>query len=118
MTGVNDKLYIAGISSTKLGKRPDASVKQMVREAVEAALADAGASVGDIDAAWFSNTRQPMLEGQNTVRGQIALRPLGFESVPVVNIENACASGSSARCPHPGRDANAAELCLEGCSAR
>ena len=96
MTGVNDKLYIAGISSTKLGKRPDASVKQMVREAVEAALADAGASVGDIDAAWFSNTRQPMLEGQNTVRGQIALRPLGFESVPVVNIENACASGSSA----------------------
>ena len=96
MTGVNDKLYIAGISSTKLGKRPDASVKQMVREAVEAALADAGASVGDIDAAWFSNTRQPMLEGQNTVRGQIALRSLGFESVPVVNIENACASGSSA----------------------
>ncbi|MEN8677564.1 MAG: thiolase family protein, partial [Alteriqipengyuania sp.] len=85
-----------GISCTKLGKRLDASVKQMVREAVDAALADAGASVGDVDAAWFSNTRQPMLEGQNTVRGQIALRPLGFESVPVVNIENACASGSSA----------------------
>ena len=96
MTGATDKIYIAGISCTKLGKRPDASVKQMVREAVEAALADAGASVGNVDAAWFSNTRQPMLEGQNTVRGQIALRPLGFESVPVVNIENACASGSSA----------------------
>jgi acetyl-CoA acetyltransferase len=96
MMGMQDKVYIAGISCTKLGKRLDASVKQMVSEAVDAALADAGASVGDVDAAWFSNTRQPMLEGQNTVRGQIALRPLGFESVPVVNIENACASGSSA----------------------
>ena len=41
MTGATDKIYIAGISCTKLGKRPDASVKQMVREAVEAALADA-----------------------------------------------------------------------------
>ena len=96
MTGAADKITIAGISCTRLGKRPDASVKQLVREAVDAALADAGASVGDIDAAWFSNTRQPMLEGQNTIRGQVALRPLGFESVPVVNIENACASGSSA----------------------
>ncbi|USA39442.1 thiolase family protein [Pelagerythrobacter marinus] len=93
---MTEPVYIAGISCTRLAKRPDTSVKALVREAVEAALKDAGADVGDIDAAWFSNTRQPMLEGQNTVRGQIALRPLGFESVPVVNIENACASGSSA----------------------
>lgn len=81
---------------TRFGKRPDHSVKSLTAEAVRAALADAGAAVGDIEAAWFSNTRQPMLEGQNTVRGQIALRPLGLTGIPVVNVENACASGSTA----------------------
>lgn len=81
---------------TRFGKRPDHSVKSLTAEAVRAALADAGAAVEDIEAAWFSNTRQPMLEGQNTVRGQIALRPLGLTGIPVVNVENACASGSTA----------------------
>lgn len=89
-------VFIAGISMTRFGKRPDDSVKSLTAEAVRAALADAGAAVGDIEAAWFSNTRQPMLEGQNTVRGQIALRPLGLTGIPVVNVENACASGSTA----------------------
>ena len=89
-------VFIAGISMTRFGKRPDQSVKSLTAEAVTAALADAGAAVGDIEAAWFSNTRQPMLEGQNTVRGQIALRPLGLTGIPVVNVENACASGSTA----------------------
>ena len=88
--------FIAGISMTALGKRPDDSVKTLTAEAVTAALKDAGATTGDIQAAWFSNTRQPMLEGQNTVRGQIALRGLGITGIPIVNVENACASGSTA----------------------
>lgn len=88
--------FIAGISMTELGKRPVDSVKTLTAQAVSAALADAGTTVGDIQAAWFSNTRQPMLEGQNTVRGQIALRGLGITGIPIVNIENACASGSTA----------------------
>ncbi|MBU1348104.1 MAG: thiolase family protein [Alphaproteobacteria bacterium] len=89
-------IFIAGISMTRFGKRPEDSVKSLAAEAVTAALADAGADVSDIEAAWFSNTRQPMLEGQNTVRGQIALRPLGLTGIPVTNVENACASGSTA----------------------
>ncbi|MNU32491.1 3-ketoacyl-CoA thiolase [compost metagenome] len=89
-------VFIAGVSMTALGKRPADTVKSLTAEAVREALADAGAQVGDIEAAWFSNTRQPMLEGQNTVRGQIALRPLGLTGIPVVNVENACASGSTA----------------------
>lgn len=88
--------FLAGISMTRFGKRPADSVKALTAEAVTAALADAGASVADIEAAWFSNTRQPMLESQNTVRGQIALRPLGLTGLPVTNVENACASGSTA----------------------
>ena len=93
---MSGQVFIAGISMTRFGKRPGDSVKALTAEAVTVALADAGASVSDIEAAWFSNTRQPMLEGQNTVRGQIALRPLGLTGIPVTNVENACASGSTA----------------------
>ena len=89
-------VFVAGVSMTAFGKRPGDSVKSLVAEAVTAALVDAGADISDIEAAWFSNTRQPMLEGQNTVRGQIALRPLGLTGIPIVNVENACASGSTA----------------------
>ncbi len=89
-------IFVVGVGMTPLGKMPDRSVKDLTREAVTNALDDAGACVGQIDAAWFANTRQPMLEGQNTVRGQIALRPLGFDGIPIANIENACASGSTA----------------------
>jgi acetyl-CoA acetyltransferase len=89
-------IFIVGVGMTPLGKMPDRSVKDLTREAVTNALDDAGARVDQVDAAWFANTRQPMLEGQNTVRGQIALRPMGFDGIPIANIENACASGSTA----------------------
>ncbi len=89
-------IFIAGVGMTALGKFPDVSVKAMTAAAVSEALVDAGAEIGDIEAAWFSNTRQPILEGQNSIRGQAALRPLGIDGIPIVNVENACASGSSA----------------------
>ncbi len=89
-------VYLAGIGMTALGKFVDRSVKNLTDEAVKLALKDAQAQVSDIEAAWFSNTRQGLLEGQNAVRGQCALRPMGFEEIPIANIENACASGSTA----------------------
>jgi acetyl-CoA acyltransferase len=89
-------VYIAGIGMTGLGKFTERSVKDLTQEAVSAALSDCGGELTDIDAAWFSNTRQGLLEGQNAIRGQCALRPLGIETIPITNVENACASGSSA----------------------
>jgi acetyl-CoA acyltransferase len=88
-------IHIIGIGMTPLGKFPDRSVKELTKSAVDTALADAGAGMDDIEAAWFSNTRQGMMEGQNTVRGQCALRSMGFESIPIVNVENACCSSST-----------------------
>src|SRR3546814_20443005 len=35
------------------------------------------------------------MEGQNTIRGQCALRSMGFQSIPIVNVENACCSSST-----------------------
>lgn len=89
------KVFIIGIGSTALGRHPDKSVKDLTREAVDLALADAGCKLADVEAAWFSNTRQGIMENQNTIRGQCALRAMGFETIPIVNVENACASSST-----------------------
>ena len=89
-------IAVAGIGWTALGKHETRSVKDLVAEAVAAALADAVLPAERIEAALFANTRQPILEGQNAVRGQIALAPLGIGAIPIVDVENACASGSSA----------------------
>jgi len=88
--------WIAGVGMTRFGVRRDASVKVLTREAVTAALDDAGAQLGDVEAAYFGNTCQGVLEGQVVVPGQIALRSMGFERIPVVNVENACATGATA----------------------
>lgn len=89
-------VYVAGIGMTPTGKFLDRSIKQLTADAVTATLADAGLTIADIQAAYFSNATQGVLEGQTMVRGQIALRPLGIEGIPVYNLENACASASSA----------------------
>ncbi|MFV0245811.1 MAG: thiolase family protein [Qingshengfaniella sp.] len=89
------QVYIAGVGMTPLGKFPDLSVKQLTRNAVDSALLDAGLELGDIQGAWFSNSRQGQMEGQNSIRGQCALRSMGFETIPIVNVENACCSSST-----------------------
>jgi len=87
--------YITGIGMTALGKHLDRSVKQLTAQAVDEALRDAGIEKESIDAAWFCNTRQGALEGQHGIRGQCSLRAFGFESIPIFNTDNACASSSS-----------------------
>lgn len=89
-------IYIAGTGMTAFCVDLSRSVKALAREAVFAALVDAGCAVSKVEAAWFANTSQGMLEGQHMIRGQAALRPLGFTGIPVVNVENACASASTA----------------------
>jgi len=88
-------VYIIGVGMTPLGKHLAKSVKQLTAEAVDAALTDADIGRQAIEAAWFCNTRQGVLEGQHGVRGQAALRAYGFQGIPIFNTDNACASSSS-----------------------
>ena len=96
MSHTHPTVYIAGVGMTPTGKFLDRGIKQLTAAAVHAALTDAGFATSDIQSAYFSNATQGVLEGQSMIRGQIALRSMGFESIPIFNIENACASGSSA----------------------
>lgn len=89
------EVFITGVGMTPLGKHLDKTVKQLSAWAIDGALKDAGFGPGAIEAAWFCNTRQGVLEGQHGVRGQASLRSYGFESIPIFNTDNACASSSS-----------------------
>ena len=93
---MGDDIFVVGVGMTPFGKFLDRSVKQLTCDAVTAALADAGCAVGDVNAAYFANAAQAAVEGQYMVPGQIALRAMGFSRIPIVNVENACASASSA----------------------
>lgn len=89
-------VYVAGVSMTAFGKHLDRSLKDLAGEALKDVLADAGCEASMIDAVFFGNCVQGHMEGQDMVRGEIALRPFGIHGVPVINVENACATASTA----------------------
>jgi acetyl-CoA acetyltransferase len=86
---------VAGAGMTRFAKTPR-SLRDLAGEAVRAALDDAGVEVGAIDAAYVGNAVAGLVTGQEMIRGQVMLRPLGIEGIPIFNVENACASSSSA----------------------
>jgi acetyl-CoA acyltransferase len=90
------EVYVLGAGMTYFGRYLEKSVRDLTCEAVTEALADAGLEIPDVEAAWFSNTTQGVLEGQTLVPGQMALRDMGFEGIPMANVENACASAATA----------------------
>ncbi|NUW43613.1 thiolase family protein [Nonomuraea rhodomycinica] len=89
-------VWIAGVGMTPFGRHSGRSVSDLTRWAVTDALRDCGATTGALDAAFFGTATQGALEGQHMIAGQIALRATGVQGIPVVNVENACATGASA----------------------
>jgi acetyl-CoA acetyltransferase len=89
-------VYVIGIGHTPFGKFVERNVKSLAGEAISAAISDAGIPQSDLDSVFFGNAMQGLVTGQEMVRGQIALRAAGIDGVPIVNCENACATGSTA----------------------
>ncbi len=89
-------VYILGAHTIKFGKYLDRSIKDLTAETVRGVLKDAGIQKGDLQSAWFSNSGWGGLAYQHCIRGQVALRPLGIDALPITNVENACAGGSTA----------------------
>ncbi len=90
------KVKIIGGAVTKFGKHLDRNMKSLVAEAVTGALKDAGITKDELQGAWVGNAGQGLHDGQECIRGQVVLRPLGIGGIPVVNVENACASSATA----------------------
>jgi len=87
------KVYVAGVGMTKFekpGKREDFDYPDMAKEAVTNALGDAGIKYTDVEQACVG-----YVYGDSTC-GQRALYPVGMTGIPVYNVNNNCATGSSA----------------------
>jgi acetyl-CoA acyltransferase len=93
---MTEDVYVVGVSMTPFGRMLESSIKQLSDAAVTGALADAGVVKSDIQAIYFGNCMQGLMEGQHCIRGQVVLRGQGFERIPIVNLENACATGATA----------------------
>jgi len=89
-------VYVIGVDTTKFGRYLELSVKDLAQQSTMACLKDAGLEKDAIQALWFSNSSWGFGTGQDCIRGQVALRPIGIEGIPITNVENACASGSTA----------------------
>ncbi len=89
-------VYIIGVGMIRFGKYPDQGVRSMAEEATRLALKDAGLVKEDLQAVFFSNSFWGMFANQHSIRGQVVMRGMGIDKIPVTNVENACAGGSTA----------------------
>ena len=89
-------VYITGVGYHPFGRFADTSLKALAATAALGALDDAGITVRDVDAAICANAYAGLLNGQESIRGETWLRGIGLGGAPVMNVENACASGSTA----------------------
>ncbi|MEE8559039.1 MAG: thiolase family protein [Myxococcota bacterium] len=89
-------VIVAGVGMSRFGKHLDTGLKALGAEAVLASLADAGIDKDAIEAAFVGNAMAGLITGQECIRGQVVLRSVGIGAIPVINVENACASASTA----------------------
>ncbi|MBI2964471.1 MAG: hypothetical protein HYY35_12010 [Deltaproteobacteria bacterium] len=81
---------VVGVSMTAFARHEDRAVEELGEEAARAALADAGIDAADVEVAFCGHVFQGITAGQR------ALSRAGIAGAPVINVENACASGSTA----------------------
>lgn len=83
-------VVVTGIGTTKFDYYPTKPIYTIGTEAIVKALKDSGFLWGEIQAAYCGSVYQ------GTGSGHQVIREIGLTGIPIVNIENACSSGSSA----------------------
>jgi benzoylsuccinyl-CoA thiolase BbsB subunit len=84
------QVAVIGVGQSTFGKFPQKTVIELGREAVVAALKDAGISPKDIQVANTSKIYHDMVTGQSI------LKEVGIRGIEMINVENACAGGATA----------------------
>jgi len=83
-------IYITGGAMTRFARHPGVKAPELAQQAILRALDDAGVAKDEVQAIYCANVLGGM------ILGQLAVRDLGFDGIPVYNVENACASGATA----------------------
>lgn len=90
------EVVIIGVGAHPTGQFTDKSLKHLGYTAIWDALKDAGVTPADLDVAYVGNSLGGLLTGQEGVRGQVILQHSGISGIPIINVENACASAATA----------------------
>jgi acetyl-CoA acyltransferase len=88
--------YVLGVSMTRFGKLLDKTLKDFAYETVWNVIHESKIDPHDIGIAFVGNAYAGLITGQESVRGQVVLRDVGINRIPIINVENACASSSTA----------------------
>ncbi len=89
------EVFIIGAGMTQFGRHLDRNLRDLGREACLNALRDAGITPKKVEAGYCGNALASALQGETGV-GQNVFWEVGINEIPIVNTENACASGSTA----------------------
>jgi acetyl-CoA acyltransferase len=85
------EVFVAGVGMLKFGRHPDKDVPELGGEAALLALDDASLDIRDVEF-----MAAGCLFQANAMVGQRILQQIGQTGIPVMNVANACATGSSA----------------------
>lgn len=92
-TGIRDKVAILGMGCSRFGERWDCGPDELMLEAFNEALADAGIGIKQIEAAWFGVCLEENNVGKTA--GPLA-QALRLPRIAATRVENACATGTEA----------------------
>ena len=91
--GIKDKVAIIGMGCTKFGERWEVGAEELMVEAFEEAIADAGIDRKEIQAAWLGTCMEEVSVGKSALPLSLTLR---LPKIPVTRVENFCATGTEA----------------------
>ena len=84
--GIKDKASVIGMGCTKFGERYDKNLEDLMIEAIDESLEDAGIQFNDIDAFWFGTFVSGMA-------GVAFSNRMKSHYKPVTRLENMCCTG-------------------------
>ena len=92
-SGIRDKVAILGMGCTRFGERWNDSPEDLMVEAFQECIADAGIEKKQLQAAWLGTCFDEINVGKSALSASIALR---LPNIAVTRVENFCASGTEA----------------------
>ena len=92
-SGIRDKVAILGMGCSRFGERWDSGADELMLEAFNEALLDAGIGLKQIEAAWFGVCLEENNVGKTAGPLAAALR---LPRIAATRVENACATGTEA----------------------
>lgn len=87
---------IVGTGITRFGMFVETPLRELASSAADRALSDAGLTGDEVGLVIFGNAAAGLLTGQEMIRAHTALADSQVAGRPMMSVENACASSSSA----------------------